>query len=75
MTESIAAYYYGASAGSAYYGPMILNSNYRYNTIGAYGIYVIHKGIVGTDLNTSYKLESSDTGSDNGVTYKLIFKD
>ena len=54
---------------------MILNSNYRYNNIGAYGIYVIHKGIVGTDLNTSYKLESSDTGSDNGVTYKLIFKD
>ncbi len=75
MTENYAVQYYGASAGSAYYGPMILNSNYRYNTIGAYGIYVIHKGIVGTDLNTSYKLESSDTGSDNGVTYKLIFKD
>ena len=75
ITAENAVYYYGASSGSDYYGPMILNSNYRYNNIGAYGIYVIHKGIVGTDLNTSYKLESSDTGSDNGVTYKLIFKD
>ena len=76
MTSRYVSYYYNASLGSAYNGPLILNTQIFYSSLSPYGMFVSYWGTVGDDdLPTTYKLSSNISSSSSNLTYKLVFMD
>ncbi|MCR5188113.1 MAG: hypothetical protein K6C97_04195 [Treponema sp.] len=76
MSSTYASYYYGATKRTAYYGPLILNTQLYYSTLYPYGMFASYWGTVGDDdLPTTYSLSSTITSSSDNLVYKLVFMD
>lgn len=76
MSSSTASYYYGATKSTAYYGPLIYNTQVYPSTLYPYGMFVSYWGTVGDDdLPCSYTLSSTISTSSSNLSYKLVFMD